>query len=200
MGVDEADIQSERRPSPGSSRTGRRILHSFSIPHHSSSALLLSTMLAGIPDSRRSPAAFQSVLRAGPVYLLRATHQHVLLNALEDLLPLSCCFAGPTVLAFVPLPEAAEHLVEWVNDFQAETEHCCSCRSRGKEAFGRQQALEGAGIPLTLWLTHSKPSACLHSGGHLTTQPSSICWVHKDSSWEVTLFSDRSGLTAHSWI
>ena len=77
-------------------------------------------MLAGIPDSRCSPAAFQSVLRAGPVYLLRATHQHVLLNALEDLLPLSCCFAGPTVLAFVPLPGAAEHLVEWVNDFQAE--------------------------------------------------------------------------------
>ncbi|CAE8600392.1 unnamed protein product [Polarella glacialis] len=120
LGLDEINVQSKRKNSPGSTRQGRRNFHTFAVLRNSSSQGMVTTLLSDTLQPRGSPAAFQSVLRAGPVYLLRATHQHVLLKAFGELVLLSSCFAAPSVLAFVLPPESTEYIVEYVQNFETE--------------------------------------------------------------------------------
>ncbi|CAE8736044.1 unnamed protein product [Polarella glacialis] len=142
LGIDELNIQSEKKNSPGSTRQGRRNLHTFSVPRNSASQGMVAALLSDTLDPRGSPAAFQSVLRAGPVYLLRATHQHVLIKVLGEMVLLSSCFAAPSVLAFVLPPESAEHIVEYVQNFETEDGALLQLSLTGEgtlwPAFGQQ--------------------------------------------------------------
>ncbi len=107
--LDDA-LQSGRRPSPGSSRTCRRVVHTFVLPPGALCLELCWIIKMSISNyvSTEGTVAPEhvvigadSILAGGNIFLLRASSNGALCEALSMCVTLAACLISPTTAAFV---------------------------------------------------------------------------------------------------